>query len=76
MPNSANEIVKKRGGPKSVMEDASELAEIAKREGSMADKAKAAGQALKEPGTHHQTPPAQPDEQTQSQQGVARDESR
>ena len=49
----ASDVVKKRGGTKSVVEDASELAKIAKRQGSLADKAKAAGEALKEPGAHH-----------------------
>jgi hypothetical protein len=76
LADSASEFVNKRGGAKSVMEDASELAEIAKRDGSLSDKAKAAGQALKEPGAHHQASPAQPDEQSQASQGVADDQPR
>jgi hypothetical protein len=66
LADSASEVVKKRGGAKSVMEDASELAEIAKHDGSLSDKARAAGEALKEPGSHHQPSAAQPDEQAQS----------
>ncbi len=66
LADSANDLVKKRGGGKSVMEDANELAEIAKRDGSLSDKAKAAAQALKEPGAHHQAPSEQPDKPGQS----------
>ena len=53
LADRASDVVKKRGGAKSVVEDASELAEIAKRQGSLSDKAKAAREALKEPGAHH-----------------------
>lgn len=76
LADSASNVVKKRGGTKSVMEDASELAEIAKRPGSMSDKAKAAGDALKEPGAHHPEPPGQPGGQTQTRHGAAHDEPR
>jgi hypothetical protein len=76
LADGASNLVKKRGGTKSVMEDAGELAEIAKREGSLTDKAKAAGEALKEPGAHHQTPAANPSEQPQTGPGAADDQSR
>jgi hypothetical protein len=46
----AKKVVDKRGGVDSVKEDASELRGIAKGEGSLKDKAKAAGKAIKDPG--------------------------
>ncbi|MFZ0091265.1 MAG: hypothetical protein WAL63_17280 [Solirubrobacteraceae bacterium] len=58
LADSANAVVKKRGGAKSVLDDASELAEIAQRDGSLSEKAKAAGAALKEPGKHHEPAPS------------------
>jgi hypothetical protein len=42
--------VEKRGGSDALKEDAEELKGIAKGEGSLKDKAKAAGKALKDPG--------------------------
>ena len=50
LSNKAKELVEKRGGSDSLKEDAEELKEIAKGEGSVADKAKAAASAIKEPG--------------------------
>lgn len=76
LADRASDVVKKRGGTKSVMEDAGELAEIAKRQGSLSDKAKAAGEALKEPGAHHPRATGQPGQQTQSRRGAAHDEPR
>ncbi len=49
---SGKEIVDQRGGTESVNEDAEELLDIAKRQGSMSDKLKAAAQAIQEPGAH------------------------
>jgi hypothetical protein len=46
----AKSLVDKRGGSESVKEDADELKDIAKSKGSLADKAKAAVEAIKEPG--------------------------
>jgi hypothetical protein len=50
LADQAKKIVDKRGGTDSLKEDADELKDIAKGEGSLKDKAKAAGQAIKEPG--------------------------
>jgi hypothetical protein len=46
----AKKIIEKRGGTDSVKEDAEELKDIAKGEGSLKDKAKRAGEAIKDPG--------------------------
>ena len=58
LSNKAKELVEKRGGSDSVKEDAEELKEIAKGEGSAADKAKAAVSAIKEPGADEPDAPA------------------
>ena len=50
MFNRAKREVDKRGGVQALKEDASELQGIAKQKGSMGDKAKAAGEAIKDPG--------------------------
>ena len=50
LTNKAKDLVDKRGGTESLKGDAAELREIAGRKGSLSDKAKAAGQAIKEPG--------------------------
>ena len=46
----AKQLVDKRGGTDSLKADAEELKNIAKGPGSVADKAKRAGEALKDPG--------------------------
>lgn len=46
----AKKMLGKRGGIKSLQEDAMELKNIAGEEGSMVDKAKQAAEALKDPG--------------------------
>ena len=56
LAQSASDLVNKRGGMKSVQEDAGELADIAKGDGSLSDKAKRGADALKEPGAHHDAP--------------------
>lgn len=56
LAQSASDLVNKRGGTKSVQEDAGELMDIAKGEGSLTDKAKRGAEALKEPGAHHEAP--------------------
>jgi hypothetical protein len=50
LTDRAKKLVEKRGGTDAVKEDAEELKDIAKGEGSLKDKAKAAGEAVKEPG--------------------------
>jgi hypothetical protein len=57
--DKAKEQVDKRGGTEALKEDAEELKGIAKGQGSVKDKAKAAGKAIKEPGAKgSETPPA------------------
>ena len=46
----AKKVVDDRGGTDSLKQDAQELADIAKGRGSTGDKAKAAAEALKDPG--------------------------
>jgi hypothetical protein len=50
LTNRAKDLVEKRGGPESVKEDAGELRDVAKGEGSLKEKAKAAAEAIKQPG--------------------------
>jgi hypothetical protein len=48
--DQAKKVVNKRGGTDALKEDAEELKDIAKSKGSLADKAKEAGEAVKDPG--------------------------
>lgn len=48
--DKAKDQVEKRGGSDTLKQDAAELKSIAKGKGSIKDKAKAAGKALKDPG--------------------------
>lgn len=50
LTGEAKKLIDRRGGMKSAKEDAMELKDIAGEKGSMADKAKAAAEALKDPG--------------------------
>ena len=50
LTDQAKKVVEKRGGSDALKEDADELQDIAKGKGSLKDKAKAAGKALKDPG--------------------------
>jgi hypothetical protein len=50
LAGKAKEVVDKRGGTESVVEDAKELGDIAGGEGSLAEKGKQATVAIKEPG--------------------------
>ena len=52
LTDRAKDLVAKRGGTDSLKQDADELKGIAKGEGSLTEKAKAAAAALKEPGAH------------------------
>jgi hypothetical protein len=46
----AKKVVEDRGGTDALKKDAEEVAAVAKGPGSLSDKAKAAGEALKDPG--------------------------
>jgi hypothetical protein len=50
LADKAKDQVEKRGGTGALKQDADELKSIAKGEGSLKDKAKAAGKAIKDPG--------------------------
>jgi hypothetical protein len=50
LADEAKKMIDKRGGMQSVKEDALELKNIAGEKGSLADKAKDAADALKDPG--------------------------
>jgi hypothetical protein len=50
LTDKAEQLIDERGGMESVKEDAQELAGIAEGEGSLTEKLKAAGQAIKQPG--------------------------
>ena len=50
LSQQAKRLIDRRGGTKSLKEDADELRDIARGEGSLSDKAKAAADAIKEPG--------------------------
>ena len=50
LTDRAKDVVEKRGGVDSLKQDADELRKIAKGKGSLKDKAKAAGKAVKDPG--------------------------
>jgi hypothetical protein len=52
--------VDKRGGSDALKEDAEELKDIAAGKGSLKDKAKAAGQAIKDPGAAGEQKPEGP----------------
>jgi hypothetical protein len=54
----AKDLVDKRGGPEGLKQDADHLREIARGPGSLADKAKAAAAAIKEPGGSATSPAA------------------
>ncbi len=50
LADQAKKLMNKRGGMESLKEDAVELKDIAGEKGSLADKAKDAAEALKDPG--------------------------
>ena len=50
LTKKAQQLVKKRGGVDSLKDDAMELKDIVSSKGSAMDKAKEAGEALKDPG--------------------------
>jgi general stress protein YciG len=69
LSQQAKRLIDRRGGTKSLKEDADELRDIARGEGSLSDKAKAAAEAVKEPGakgpeTEHPAPEQERPSQT------------
>jgi hypothetical protein len=58
LADQAKKVIDKRGGTEALKEDAEELGGIAKGEGSLKDKAKEAGKAIKEPGAPGREKPA------------------
>ncbi len=58
LADQAKKVVDKRGGTDALKEDAEELKDIAKGKGSLKDKAKAAGEAIKDPGAEGPDQPA------------------
>jgi hypothetical protein len=56
----AKQIIDKRGGMDALKKDAEELKGIAQGGGTLSDKAKAAAEALKDPGARGGEPPASP----------------
>jgi hypothetical protein len=50
LASKARELVQRRGGTESLKQDAEEVRGIASGQGSVGDKAKAAAEALKDPG--------------------------
>jgi hypothetical protein len=51
-------MIDKRGGTDALKKDAEELKDIAQREGSLSDKARAAAAAIKDPGAPGEEPVA------------------
>jgi len=60
LQHRAKLLIDRRGGTDSLKADAEELKNIAKGPGSVADKAKRAGDALKDPGAKDPDTPATP----------------
>jgi hypothetical protein len=60
LQRKAKQLIARRGGTDSLKADAEELRDIAKGPGSVTDKAKRAGDALKDPGAKGPDTPAPP----------------
>lgn len=60
LQHKAKQLIDRRGGTDSLKADGEELKDIAKGPGSVADKAKRAGDALKDPGAKVPDTPASP----------------
>jgi hypothetical protein len=58
LQRKAKQLIDRRGGTESLKADAEELKDIAKGPGSVTDKAKRAGEALKDPGAKRPDTPA------------------
>jgi hypothetical protein len=52
MADKAKQVFQQRGGATAAKQDAEELGNIARGQGSVADKAKQATEAIREPGAH------------------------
>jgi hypothetical protein len=70
--NRAKQLVDKRGGTESLKEDAAELKDIARGEGSASDKAKEAFEAIKDPGAEGADEPTQPADQPEPERDRGR----
>jgi hypothetical protein len=69
MADKAKQVFQQRGGSKAAKEDAEELRNVAQGQGSIADKAKDAAEAIREPGAHHpDSPDAQARGESEAQQ--------
>ena len=62
LADQAKKVIDKRGGTDALKEDAEELRDIARGEGSVTDKAKKAGKAIKDPGAPGAEKPKKPGE--------------
>jgi hypothetical protein len=60
LQRKAKQLIDRRGGTDSLKADAEELRDIAKSPGSIADKAKRAGDALKDPAAKRPDTPSSP----------------
>lgn len=60
LQRKAKQLIDRRGGTDSLKADAEELKDIAKGPGSVTDKAKHAGEALRDPGAKGPDTPASP----------------
>jgi hypothetical protein len=65
LTDQAKKLIEERGGMDALKDDAMELKDIVQGEGSLTDKAKAAAEALEDPGAAGEdvpggTPPANP----------------
>jgi hypothetical protein len=60
MADKAKQVFQQRGGAQAAKEDAQELRDISREQGSYADKGKDAAAAIREPGAHHPDAPAPP----------------
>ncbi len=60
LTDEARKLIDERGGMDALKEDAMELKDIATGEGSVTDKAKAAVDAIKDPGAEGPEAPAKP----------------
>ena len=58
LQRKAKQLIDKRGGTESLKADAEELRDVAKGPGTLTDKAKRAGEALKDPGAQGPRHPA------------------
>jgi hypothetical protein len=76
LANKAREMFNKRGGTEAAKGDLQELKDIQARGGSISDKAKAAADALKEPGMKGPDRSAPPDQETPAGEGRSGPEHR